>query len=195
MQRTEPGVGDPPGFRLEECATAAQPFGGRAATQAVAIGRVLAERRIRGRSRRVESLVPLPRHRAPRVSGAQVVQSVESLNSFFEDRSTVADADARAACAHRSVARSGSAGAGHSPGQYQLPSRSQPGRDGRRRCVLPARWSEPAGDRSVASDCAAMRRALDSGCAHRRWPEHRRQISAGMAFARWRRSVPAGRSR
>lgn len=86
---TEPGIGDPPGFRLEDCATQRNlSLAGR--MQAAAIGRVLAERRIP--VARVESSLWCRCLDTARLAfPALNVQPAPSLNSFFEDRSTVAD--------------------------------------------------------------------------------------------------------
>ncbi len=83
--QTEPGVGDPPGFRLVECGTQRNlSEAGRA--QAVAVGRRLTERGIavaRVESSRWCRCVDTARLAFP----AQQVVIVESLNSFFENRS------------------------------------------------------------------------------------------------------------
>jgi phosphohistidine phosphatase SixA len=83
---TEPGVGDPPGFVLEDCATQRNLSpAGRA--QAAAIGRVLAERRItvaRVESSRWCRCLDTARLAFP----ALEIQPLPSLNSFFENRST-----------------------------------------------------------------------------------------------------------
>ena len=83
--QTEPGIGDPPGFRLEDCATQRNLSpAGRA--QAAAIGRVLAERRVP--VARVESSLWCRCLDTARLAfPALEVQPVVSLNSFFEDRS------------------------------------------------------------------------------------------------------------
>ena len=83
---TQPGIGDPSGFRLEDCATQRNlsPAG---RLQAAAIGRVLAERRVpvaRVESSRWCRCLDTARLAFP----ALEVQPAQSLNSFFEDRST-----------------------------------------------------------------------------------------------------------
>lgn len=86
---TEPGIGDPPGFRLDDCATQRNlsPAG---QVQAAAIGRVLEERRVP--VARVESSLWCRCLDTARLAfPALDVQPVASLNSFFEDRSTVTE--------------------------------------------------------------------------------------------------------
>jgi phosphohistidine phosphatase SixA len=84
--QTEPGIGDPPGFRLEDCATQRNLSpAGRA--QAAAIGRVLAERRVP--VARVESSLWCRCLDTARLAFPMLeVRPAPSLNSFFEDRST-----------------------------------------------------------------------------------------------------------
>lgn len=83
---TEPGIGDPPGFRLDDCATQRNlsPAGRE---QAVAIGRVLAERRVP--VARVESSLWCRCLDTARLAFAALeVLPTPSLNSFFDNRST-----------------------------------------------------------------------------------------------------------
>jgi len=83
---TEPGLGDPPGFRLDDCATQRNlsPTG---RLQAAAIGRVLAERRVA--VARVESSLWCRCLDTARLAfPALEVLPAPSLNSFFDDRST-----------------------------------------------------------------------------------------------------------
>jgi phosphohistidine phosphatase SixA len=84
--QTEPGIGDPPGFRLEDCATQRNLSpAGRA--QAADIGRVLAERRVP--VARVESSLWCRCLDTARLAfPALEVQPVASLNSFFDVRSS-----------------------------------------------------------------------------------------------------------
>jgi phosphohistidine phosphatase SixA len=87
--QTEPGVGDPPGFRLGDCATQRNLSpAGRA--QAADIGRALRERKVP--VARVESsqwcrCIDTARLAFPGLS----VQPVPALNSFFPARDTSAD--------------------------------------------------------------------------------------------------------
>jgi phosphohistidine phosphatase SixA len=82
---TVPGVGDPPGFRLDDCATQRNlSVQGRA--QAAAMGRKLAEQGIavtRVESSRWCRTADTARLAFPRLE----VVFLEALNSFFEDRS------------------------------------------------------------------------------------------------------------
>jgi broad specificity phosphatase PhoE len=83
---TEPGIGDPPGFRLDDCSTQRNlSLAGRA--QSAAVGRVLAEQRVS--VARIESsqwcrCLDTARLAFP----ALKVEPTPSLNSFFDDRST-----------------------------------------------------------------------------------------------------------
>lgn len=84
--QTDPGIGDPPGFRLDDCATQRNlsPTG---RLQATAIGRVLAERRVA--VARVESSLWCRCLDTARLAfPALKVLPTPSLNSFFDDRST-----------------------------------------------------------------------------------------------------------
>jgi phosphohistidine phosphatase SixA len=85
---TVPGIGDPPGFRLDDCATQRNlSETGRA--QAVAMGRKLAEQVVavtRVESSRWCRTADTARLAFPRL---QVV-FLEALNSFFEDRTAAA---------------------------------------------------------------------------------------------------------
>jgi len=84
--RTEPGVGDPPGFRLDDCATQrnlsadgradARRFGDEMARRGVAIDEVLSSRWCRCQE---TARLAFPRHE---------VRVLEALNSFFADGST-----------------------------------------------------------------------------------------------------------
>lgn len=83
--QTEPGIGDPPGFRLAECETQRN-LSEAGRTQAAAMGRRLREQAIavaRVESSRWCRCVDTARLAFP----TQQVEIVESLNSFFEDRS------------------------------------------------------------------------------------------------------------
>ena len=94
---TEPGIGDPPGFRLDDCRTQrnlstagraqARDFGKQFATRGIRVDRVLTSRWCRCVDT-AKLAFPQP---APQV--------FEPLNSFFEDRSTAArqTAEVRAA--------------------------------------------------------------------------------------------------
>lgn len=90
---TVPGVGDPPGFRIDDCATQRN-LSEAGRKQAVAMGRTLAERGIR--VTKVESsrwcrCADTARLAFPRLA----VTYLDALNSFFDDRS-VADGQTRA---------------------------------------------------------------------------------------------------
>jgi broad specificity phosphatase PhoE len=94
---TEPGIGDPPGFRLDDCRmqrnlsaagrAQAQDFGRQFATRGIRVDRVLSSRWCR--------CVDTAKLAFPQLAP----QLFEPLNSFFEDRSTAArqTAEARAA--------------------------------------------------------------------------------------------------
>jgi phosphohistidine phosphatase SixA len=99
---TEAGIGDPPGFRLDDCATQRNlSAAGRA--QAQAFGRQFAERGIRideVRSSRWCRCQDTARLAFPQTT----VRVFEPLNSFFEDRSTAARQTAELRAALREVA-------------------------------------------------------------------------------------------
>jgi phosphohistidine phosphatase SixA len=84
--QTVPGVGDPPGFRLEDCKTQRNlSLEGR--SQAVALGQTLASRGVK--VTRVESsrwcrCLDTARLAFP----ALTVQPLDALNSFFDDRAS-----------------------------------------------------------------------------------------------------------
>jgi phosphohistidine phosphatase SixA len=82
--QTEPGIGDPPGFRLDDCATQRNlSEAGRA--QAAAIGRQLADRGVkvvRVESSRWCRCIDTARLAFPGVE----VRPVDALNSFFSER-------------------------------------------------------------------------------------------------------------
>jgi broad specificity phosphatase PhoE len=90
---TVPGIGDPPGFRIDDCATQRNlSEAGRA--QAVAMGRTLAERGVA--VTRVESSRWCRCNETARLAFPRLrVVDLDALNSFFDDRST-ADAQTRA---------------------------------------------------------------------------------------------------
>lgn len=83
---TVPGIGDPPGFRIDDCATQRNlSEAGRA--QAVVMGRKLAERGVavtRVESSRWCRCTETARLAFPRLP----VADLAALNSFFDDRST-----------------------------------------------------------------------------------------------------------
>lgn len=90
---TVPGIGDPPGFRIDDCATQRN-LSETGRKQAVAMGRTLAERGVtvtRVESSRWCRCAETARLAFPRLS----VTYLDALNSFFDDRST-ADAQTRA---------------------------------------------------------------------------------------------------
>ncbi len=90
---TVPGIGDPPGFRIDDCATQRN-LSEAGRKQAIAMGRMLAERGVtvaKVESSRWCRCVDTARLAFPQLS----VAYLDALNSFFEDRST-ADAQTRA---------------------------------------------------------------------------------------------------
>lgn len=90
---TVPGIGDPPGFRIDDCATQRN-LSETGRKQAVAMGRTLAERGVnvtRVESSRWCRCADTARLAFPRLP----VAYLDALNSFFEDRSS-ADAQTRA---------------------------------------------------------------------------------------------------
>lgn len=90
---TVPGIGDPPGFRIDECDTQRN-LSETGRKQAVAMGRTLAERGVtvtKVESSRWCRCADTARLAFPRLP----VAYLDALNSFFEDRST-ADAQTRA---------------------------------------------------------------------------------------------------
>jgi broad specificity phosphatase PhoE len=85
---TEPGIGDPPGFRIDDCATQRN-LSETGRKQAVAMGRTLAERGVtvtRVESSRWCRCADTARLAFPQLPAAYL----DALNSFFEDRSTAA---------------------------------------------------------------------------------------------------------
>lgn len=85
---TVPGIGDPPGFRIDDCATQRN-LSETGRKQAVAMGRTLAERGVtvsRVESSRWCRCAETARLAFPQLS----VAYLDALNSFFEDRSTAA---------------------------------------------------------------------------------------------------------
>lgn len=84
-----PGTGDPPGFRLDDCATQrnlsaegrreARAIGARLRAEGIPIARVLTSRWCRARDTAVEAF------------GASRVEDFPGLDSFFADRSEEAD--------------------------------------------------------------------------------------------------------
>lgn len=82
--RTEPGTGDPPGFRLGDCSTQrnldaggreqARAIGARLRAERVQVGRVLHSQWCRCRE-------------TAELMGVGPVEPAEAINSFFEDRS------------------------------------------------------------------------------------------------------------
>jgi broad specificity phosphatase PhoE len=83
---TEPGVGDPPGYRLDDCATQRN-LSAEGRAQAARIGRMLSERAVR-----VDSVLSSRWCRCldtARLAFPQhPVATSDALNSFFDDRST-----------------------------------------------------------------------------------------------------------
>lgn len=85
---TVPGIGDPPGFRIDDCATQRN-LSETGRKQAVAMGRTLAERGVT--VSRVESSRWCRCAETARLAFPQLpVAYLDALNSFFEDRSTAA---------------------------------------------------------------------------------------------------------
>ena len=85
---TVPGIGDPPGFRIDDCATQRN-LSEAGRKQAVAMGRTLAERGVT--VSKVESSRWCRCADTARLAFPQLpVAYLDALNSFFEDRSTAA---------------------------------------------------------------------------------------------------------
>lgn len=90
---TVPGIGDPPGFRIDDCATQRN-LSKAGRKQAIAMGRTLAEQGVtvaKVESSRWCRCADTARLAFPRLP----VTYLDALNSFFDDRST-ADAQTRA---------------------------------------------------------------------------------------------------
>jgi broad specificity phosphatase PhoE len=90
---TVPGIGDPPGFRIDDCATQRN-LSEAGRKQAIAMGRILADRGVtvvKVESSRWCRCADTARLAFPRLP----VTYLDALNSFFDDRST-ADAQTRA---------------------------------------------------------------------------------------------------
>ncbi len=186
MHETEPGVGDPPGFRLDDCATQRNlSETGRA--QAVAMGRTLAEQGVavtRVESSRWCRCVDTARLAFP--AQQVVIRRVVELvlrGSFSRD-----GADPRAACAH--------CGAWNGPGVLVLVTHQvnisaltgRPTASGEAVVLRPAGGEvRSAGDRSGSE--RAMRRA---SCAAASAPA---PGTCRYGFPRWPRSAPAVRPR
>jgi broad specificity phosphatase PhoE len=85
---TEPGIGDPPGFRLEDCATQRN-LSAEGRAQAARLGRSLAQRRVV--VARVESSAWCRCLETARLAfPAAEVRVYSPLNSFFDDRTRAA---------------------------------------------------------------------------------------------------------